>query len=75
MQKHGPCPFCGEIPGDISYDYRYQFSRAVLCQGCQAIGPRIELVADLYQECEQKASDAWNKRTVQIRVDARENIP
>jgi hypothetical protein len=74
MRKHGPCPFCGKIPNDYSYDSRHQFYRAVLCQGCQAIGPPIEVEGNLYQECEQKATDAWNKRTVQIQVDARERV-
>ena len=78
MKKLGPCPFCGNIPHECSFETRWQFTRAVLCDtyNCGAIGPRVEVNGNDYNECEQRARDAWNSRTIQMRVDARhENLP
>lgn len=74
MDKNGPCPFCGYIPWESSFDYSRQFKRAVKCDNCGAVGPPVEQQGVDYHECEEKARAAWNKRAMMIQVDAR-NMP
>jgi hypothetical protein len=63
------CPFCGCQVGESSFEFRWQFSRAVLCQNCGAIGPKVEVRGNPgteYREAEAEAIRKWNGRAVLV---------
>lgn len=61
MNAIRPCPFCGSTPHETDVVHTEDYFAYVLCRGCSAGGPSIE-VFETNGSTKAAAFEQWNKR-------------